>query len=296
MTIQHLKLCVSMNIPVIVLLTKVDHCPDHVFKETKQEISRILKSPGFGLRPFMVKADRDVDMVHDKMSSLVPVLPISCITGDGLNLLKSLLAKFPQRRRHAKKQLDKPFEFLVEEIFQVPGVGTVVSGFVTRGMWEKGEAIHIGPLKDQTVMKVVPKSAHVARTSVSKVWAGHRACFALPKLPRVRRMLLRKGMVATKRSFEPSKKFIADIYLTKGATVTIEVGKFNAALNILHMKQSAKVIDIQVGDAKKSIIRQGDSARVTFAFVNKPSYVRPGMRFIMRSGHVIGYGVVKAAL
>jgi GTPase len=107
-------------------------------------------------------------------------------------------------------------------------------------------------------------------------------------------MLLGKGMVAMKRSFEPSKKFIADIYLTKGTTVTVEAGKFHATLNILHAKQSAKVVNIQVGNTKQNIIRQGDSARVTFEFVKKPSFVRPGMRFILRSGHVIGYGVVKA--
>jgi GTPase len=294
MTLQHLKLCISMNIPVVILLTKMDRCPDQIFKETKQEIGRILKSSELGLHPFMIKVEEDVDMVQDKMASLTPILPVSCITGQGLDLLKGLLTKLPQRRKHAKKQLDKPFEFLIEEIFQVPGVGTVVSGFVSRGMWKKGKPIFIGPLKDGTVMKVVPKSAHVAKTSVGKVCAGHQACFALPKLPRIRRMLLGKGMVAMKRSFEPSKKFIADIYLTKGTTVTVEAGKFHATLNILHAKQSAKVVNIQVGNTKQNIIRQGDSARVTFEFVKKPSFVRPGMRFILRSGHVIGYGVVKA--
>jgi hypothetical protein len=40
----------------------------------------------------------------------------------------------------------------VEDIYQVPGVGTVLSGFVTRGEWKKGEPIHIGPLKNGTTV------------------------------------------------------------------------------------------------------------------------------------------------
>ncbi|KAL3898436.1 MAG: hypothetical protein SGARI_006672, partial [Bacillariaceae sp.] len=125
MTVQHLKLCISMNIPVIIVLTKTDRCTEHVFNETKKQLSQMLKSPEFGLRPFMIKAEKDVDMVRDKMASLVPILSVSCITGDGLKLLKALLVKLPQRRKNKKKQLDKPFEYLIEEIFQVPGVGTV---------------------------------------------------------------------------------------------------------------------------------------------------------------------------
>jgi GTPase len=285
-----------MKIPVIVLLTKIDRCPDHVFQETTRELVGMLKSRDMGQRPFLVKDKKDVEMVENKMTYLVPMFPISCITGHGLGLLRMLLTQLPQRRRHAKKHIDKPFEYLAEDIFQVRGVGTVISGFVNRGSWEKGEPIYLGPLKDGTVMQVVPKSTHVAQTNVDRAWAGHQVCFALPKLPQVRRKLLGKGMIAMKRSFSPCRKFVADIVLTKGATVTVQSGKFDATLHVLHMKQNAKVVDIQVDCKRQQVIRQGDTARVTFEFSHKLSYLRPGMRLILRIGHVIGYGVVKAAL
>jgi GTPase len=296
MTVQHLKLCINMNIPVVVLLTKTDQCPDQVFRDTKQTLVAILKSRGLGLCPFMVKNEKDVELVHSKMSSLAPIMAISCTDGTGLDLLRKLLTKLPQRRQHTKKQIDKPFEFLVEEIFQVRGIGTVVSGFVTRGTWEMGEPFFMGPLKDGSVIQVVPKSVHVAKTCVNKIWAGHQVCFALPKLSRARRRLLEKGMIAMKQPFTPSRKFLADIYLTKGSTMTVQSGKFETTVHILHMKQTAKVVEIRVNEQNKTVIRQGDTARVTFQFSHRPSFIRPGMRVILRCGHIIGYGVIRAPL
>ena len=178
MTVHHLKLCRNMGIPVIILLTKSDRTPQHVFQSTKQEISRILKShPDLGQqRPFVVKSKKDVDTIQHKLTNsteLVPIISVSCVTGEGMDVLQKLLANLPQRRRQATKQRSKPFECLIEEIYQVQGVGTVISGVVTRGEWKKGEALYIGPLKDGTIFKVVPKSTHVAQTFVDRVWAGH---------------------------------------------------------------------------------------------------------------------------
>ena len=38
MTMHHLKLCVAMNVPVIVILTKVDRAPSEVFQNTKRQV------------------------------------------------------------------------------------------------------------------------------------------------------------------------------------------------------------------------------------------------------------------
>lgn len=306
MTVHHLKLCRNMGIPVIILLTKSDRTPKHIFQSTKQEISRILKShPDLGQQlPFVVKTRKDVETVQHKLTNsavLVPMISISCVTGEGMDILQQLLANLPQRRRHAAKQRSKSFEYLVEEIYQVQGVGTVISGVVTRGEWKKGEALYIGPLKDgSTIFHAVPKSTHVAQTVVDRVWAGHSVCFAIPTPARGRRTLLfDKGMVAKIEPFQLSQEFVADVYLTKGHTVTIQKNRFTPTLHILHNKQTGKVVDISVRDPvhggaiSQTTIRQGDRALVTFRlFKNRSAFVRPGMRVILREGHVVGYGVV----
>jgi GTPase len=213
------------------------------------------------------------------------------------------LVNLPQRRHHATKQRTKPFEFLIEDIYhQVPGVGTVISGFVSRGEWNKGEALYIGPLKDGTIFKATPKSTHVAQSFVDRVWAGHSVCFAIPKPPKGRRLLLsKKGMVAMKELFQFSNEFVADIYLTKGQTVTIQKNRFAPTIQLLHNKVTGKVVNIVIRDTihggglskEAETIRQGDRATVTFqVHKHRPAFVRPGMRVILREGHVLGYGIV----
>mmetsp|Transcript_31390 Transcript_31390/g.52400 ORF Transcript_31390/g.52400 Transcript_31390/m.52400 type:complete len:253 (-) Transcript_31390:304-1062(-) len=179
MTLNHLQLCMHLNIPVIVVFTKSDRSSKHVFQDTKQEVVRKLKGKELGeKKPFMLKNLNDVKLVHNKLgSNLVPMLLTSCLNGEGLDLLRELLALLPQRRLHAKKQRDKSFEYLVEDIYQVPGVGTVLSGFVAHGEWKRGDPLYLGPLKDDSVTRLVPKSVHVAQTLVDTVWAGHSGTY-----------------------------------------------------------------------------------------------------------------------
>ena len=194
-----------------------------------------------------------------------------------------------------QKQRSKDFEFLVEDIYQVPGVGTVLSGFVSRGEWKKGETLYFGPLTDGSILETVPKSVHVSQTNVDNVWAGHTVCFAIPKPPRGKRMFLGKGMVATKKSLQLSHNFVAEMFLVKGKNVTIHRDKFEGTLHILNNKLAAVVKDIKGTDGiPTDVARQGERVVMTFRFTRGPTYVRPGMRIILRDGHVLGYGVVAA--
>ena len=102
MTMQHLKLCASMGIPVIVIMTKVDRCPSHVFRSTKQEIQRMLRHPDVGFKPYSVNSKNDIDTVKHKMKTLTPILKLSSVTGEGMDLLRQLLISLPRRRHHAE--------------------------------------------------------------------------------------------------------------------------------------------------------------------------------------------------
>lgn len=54
-------------------------------------------------------------------------------TGKGLELVRLFYNLLPQRHRWAEKQGDLA-EFVVDETFSVPGVGTVVAGTVKKGV------------------------------------------------------------------------------------------------------------------------------------------------------------------
>jgi len=244
MTMQHLTLTTSSGIPVIVIMTKIDACPGQVFRKTKQLTNALLRGPDVEKRPYTVRNERDIETVKEKMHTLVPVIEASCVTGEGLDLIRSLLRTLPRRRLHEKK-IARPFEFTVEDYFQVTGVGIIVSGFVNTGEWHHGDAFYIGPLKDGTFIKTTVKTVHVARTEVDHVWAGHDACFAL-SLTKTQRKLLngRTGIVALKIPVPPSTSFNADIFLMKGDPVTMINGRYQTMVHILHLRRTVRLTSI----------------------------------------------------
>jgi elongation factor 1-alpha len=322
MTVHHLNLCNLCGIPVIIVLTKLDSCPsEQVLRHTKKRIQDILRKDGMGKRAFTIHQDSDIEMVKDKLHALIPVIQISSVTGEGLDMLRKMLLTLPQRRKHYKAKSQRPFELLVDDLYNVPGVGLVVSGFVNAGHWRKGESVHVGPLKDGSYVKTSVKSVHVAQTLVDEVWAGHSACFAL-SLTKSQRSMLQSphkssGMVILKEPVPTCESFYAEICFTKGASVTMRKGQWQTTMNILHLKRTCRMVDFKVlnhpdhtGDAATAaavefhndenneneldmVLRPGQRAQVKFEFVHcRANYIRKGMRVMLRDGHVRGIGII----
>ena len=284
MTQHHLNLCCSFGIPVIVVFTKADHCPEHAFKTSKEEVLKLLRSPDIGKKPFAVRNEQDVATCMDKLHTLAPMIETSCVTGQGIDLLQKMLFSLPKRRRHENK-VNRPFEFLVEDIFNVPGVGAVVSGFVNAGELTVGSNAHVyvGPTDDGTFMKTVAKSAHIARINTSHVTSGQSACLAF-SLNKEMRKKLRRGMVVLQESPTSTREFDAEICVIKGEGTTIR-RSYQAYVHILNVRQSAFARDIEIvnhnavglppshaateeGDG--IVLRPGSRAKVRFEFAKRP--------------------------
>lgn len=308
MTHHHLNLCVSFGIQVIIVFTKIDGCPDHAFKTSKSEVTKLLKAPDIGKMPFEIKSEQDIEKVMGKMNTLAPMITTSCVTGQGIDLLQKMLFALPKRRKHEKKA-ERPFEFLVEDIFNVPGVGSVVSGFVNAGQLSVGANAHVyvGPTDDGTFIKTIAKSAHIARICTNHVTSGQSACLALA-LGKDLRKKLRRGMVVLKESPSSTKEFEAEICVLKGVGTTIRKS-YQAYVHILNVRQSAYARKIEIvkavpgipsshtsqyGEENEVVLRPGSRAKVRFEFAQRPEYIRPGMRMLFRDGRVRGVGLVTA--
>jgi len=46
MTKEHLGIVLALRVPVFLVVTKIDMCPENILKETMQQIKKVLKSPG----------------------------------------------------------------------------------------------------------------------------------------------------------------------------------------------------------------------------------------------------------
>jgi elongation factor 1-alpha len=308
MTQQHLNLCCSFGIPVIVIFTKIDGCPEHAFETCKKEVTAMLRSPEVGRRPYVVRNEDDVATVMDKLHTLAPMIETSCVTGSGVDLLQKMLFALPKRRRHENKA-NRKFEFLVEDIFNVPGVGAVVSGFVNAGELTVGSNcnVFVGPTDDGTFMKTVAKSAQIARINTTHITSGQSACLAFA-LNKELRKKLRRGMVVLKENPTSTLQFDAEICVLKGEGTTIR-RSYQAYVHILNVRQScfARSIEIvnhnAVGlppshsaghdeEGEGLVLRPGSRAKVRFEFAKRPEYIRPGMRMLFRDGRVRGVGII----
>lgn len=308
MTQHHLNLCCSFGIPVIVIFTKTDGCPEHAMKTSKEEVMKLLRSPEVGKKPFAVRNEQDVSTCMGKLHTLAPMIDTSCVTGKGIDLLQKMLFSLPKRRRHEKKAC-RPFEFLVEDIFNVPGVGAVVSGFVNAGELFVGGNSHVfvGPTDDGTFLKTVAKSAHIARINTTRITSGQNACIAFA-LNKDLRKKLRRGMVVLKDSPSSTREFDAEICVLKGEGTTIR-RSYQAYVHILNVRQSAFARNIEIvnhnavglppshsafkdDDDCGIVLRPGSRAKVRFEFAQRPEYIRPGMRMLFRDGRVRGVGII----
>lgn len=191
MSKEHLGIALANNVPVIVVITKIDICPPQILEQTITQIKRILKSPGARKIPIFIKNREECINTATQFLSqrICPIFQVSNVTGENLDLVREFLNILPH---HGHYDADAPFEFHVNDTFSVPFVGTVVSGVVKSGVVHAGDPVLIGPDSLGQFTATTIRSIERKRIPVPAASAGQSATFALK---RVRRRDVRKGMV-----------------------------------------------------------------------------------------------------
>ena len=191
MSKEHLGIALALNVPVMVVITKIDICPPQILEQTIKQITGILKSPGARKIPIFIKNREECINTATQFVSkrICPIFQVSNVTGESLDLVRAFLNILPH---HGHYDADAPFEFHVNDTFSVPFVGTVVSGVIKSGVIHAGDTVLVGPdsLGQFTTTNI--RSIERKRISVPAASAGQSASFALK---RVRRRDVRKGMV-----------------------------------------------------------------------------------------------------
>ena len=60
MTKEHVGMAIALNVPLFVVVTKVDLCPEPVMRETMKQLHRLLKLPGARKQPYVVKSNDEL--------------------------------------------------------------------------------------------------------------------------------------------------------------------------------------------------------------------------------------------
>lgn len=286
MSKEHLGIALASNLPVMVVITKIDICPPQILEQTITQITRILKSPGARKIPIFIKnREETVNTASQFVSQRIcPVFQVSNVTGECLDLVRIFLNILPH---HGHYDPEAPFEFHINDTFSVPFVGTVVSGVVKSGVIHAGDSVLIGPDSLGQFQNTNIRSIERKRIPVPVCTAGQSASFALK---RIRRKDVRKGMVVLPKVDTPPKvyrEFVAEVLILSHAT-TIRP-RYQAMLHVGPVSQTCAIIDID-----REFIRTGDRATVAFRFVQRPEYLAVGDRILFREGRTKGLGFVKS--
>lgn len=145
-----------------------------------------------------------LEMVQDEISEFVegsfledaPILPVSSITGEGIEDVKKMLDDFV--REQVFQEVFGPFRLPVDRIFAMKGFGAVVTGTSISGRAVLGEDMRIYPGKELAKIRGI----QVHSNAVEEVEAGHRTAI---NLQGVDTQSVSRGMVvATPGSLEPN--------------------------------------------------------------------------------------------
>lgn len=112
---------------------------------------------------------------------IAPIFQVSCVTGENLDLLYKFLNTVPPlHSSHSQESLEQQLaEFHVDELFNVPEVGTVVGGILTRGVAQVGDRVLVGPSETGEFCETKVATIRRNRTPCTLVRAGQTATVTL---------------------------------------------------------------------------------------------------------------------
>eukprot|EP00475_Leptophrys_vorax_P023140 TRINITY_DN3155_c0_g2_i1.p2 TRINITY_DN3155_c0_g2~~TRINITY_DN3155_c0_g2_i1.p2 ORF type:complete len:487 (+),score=124.70 TRINITY_DN3155_c0_g2_i1:114-1574(+) len=302
MTKEHLGVAIALEIPLFVVITKVDLAPENVLKKTLKDLFKILRHPQCAKMPILVKKPADMDTCFTNSNGVLenritPVFAVSATKGTNMDLLRTFVSRL--RASKIEKSLkggdsskddvkEDSAVMQIDDTFSVAGVGVVVSGVLRYGTFKVNEQVFLGPFSDGTFKSVVVRGLHVKRTPVQEVHAGVSCAVAI-RGKGIRREAIRRGMVLAHESLNPKPiyGFQAQVLILHHPT-TIK----NCYQCVIHCgctRQAAK-LDID----ETTALRTGDKATVNFEFLYYPEWVEVGDTIIFREGSTKGVGKIVA--
>jgi elongation factor 1-alpha len=275
----------AMDLPVIVTITKIDMMNDENVNLVQKKIFELLKL--VGRIPFMVRSKEDAEFVAENMNQhLVPIIRVSSITGEGLELLDDLFLnlEIPSEGRDYKK----PFMMYIDKIYSVIGVGTVVSGTIRQGKVKKGDKLLLGPIGSGRFVEVGAKSIEMHHYKKDYAEAGEVVGISIKG---VNIDDIKRGMILCDIDYdmESVREFEADVTILVHPT-TIKKG-YEC---ITHIETVSETTTFEPLD--KEYMSAGDTGNVRMRFKYRPYCIKEGQKLVFREGRSKGVGSVTKIL
>ena len=185
------------------------------------------------------------------------------------------------------REVDKPFLMCVEDVFNIEGRGTVVTGRVERGVLKKMEEVEIVGLKDTA--KTVATDIEMFRKLLDSASAGDNVGVLLRG---TKKDDVERGMVLAKPgSIKPHTKFKAEVYVLSKDEGGRHTPFFTNYRPQFYFRTSDVTGTLTLPTGVEMVM-PGDNVSVDIE-MQKPVAMEKGQRFAIREGgRTIGAGRV----
>ncbi|MDR2363390.1 MAG: elongation factor Tu [Spirochaetaceae bacterium] len=270
-TREHIILARQVGVPsMIVFLNKIDLVDDPELLElVEEEIKDVLTANGFPgneipiIKGSAFKAMEDLNKGDDTEDT-------KCIQ----ELLDAMDSYFPDPVRDA----DKPFLMPIEDVFTIPGRGTVVTGKVDRGILKAMDPVEIVGIKP--TQQTVATSLEMFNKTLDDVQAGENVGVLLRGIDK--KQVERGQVLAKPGSITPHLKFKGQIYCLSKE----EGGRHSPFFTGYRPQFYFRTTDI-TGTVKlpegKEMVMPGDNTEIIGELIH-PIAMEKGLRFAIREG------------
>jgi elongation factor Tu len=274
-TREHILLARQVGVPaVVVFLNKVDLVDDKELLDLVEMEIRDL------LNKYQFPGDT-TPVVRGSATAALEAKP------EGEKAIQELMDAIDAHIPLPTREVDKPFLMCIEDVFNIEGRGTVVTGRVERGELNKMSEVEIVGLKD--TRKTTATDIEMFRKLLDKASAGDNVGVLLRG---TKKDEVERGMVLAKPgSITPHTKFKAEVYVLSKE----EGGRHTPFFNKYRPQFYFRTSDVTGSctlPAGVEMVMPGDNVGVEIELI-APVAMEKGQRFAIREGgRTIGAGRV----
>jgi elongation factor 1-alpha len=276
-TKEHLGLLIATELPVIVCITKTDMVEEERVEEVERNIEQLLRQAN--RTPLLVNRHGVESAVDEISPEVVPILRTSAVTMEGFDDLNYMMKELEPRETGSSG-----CQMYIDKVYNIDGVGPVVSGTVQSGVIETGDEIIIGPLRNGEFREVKARSIEIHYYGVDKAKEGQIASIAVSDVDIEE---VERGMVLLPSDSEPSstKRFEAEVMVLNHPTKITEGYE-----PVIHLETISETAVISPNENQ---MMAGDKGLAEFEFKFSEHYVEEGQKFVFREGKSKGVGKIK---
>ncbi|BCS83447.1 putative GTP-binding translation elongation/initiation factor [Cotonvirus japonicus] len=314
-TMEHLTLLIANRLPFIIIVTKIDICPENVIVDLKKKLDCIANRSKEKKKVLYFEEEEQeidgsylkeshkilIDAFQNRKTFIMPVIMVSNKTGHNINFVRELITSIKSKSYLERKGLIKPVInkktenyptiMYIDSTFSVPGIGIVLSGTVKYGNIKLGQKMFLGPI-NHTYLKITVKSIHnCISENVDIIERNESGSIGirLESKGSYSKEMFAKGQIVTS-DFDFAMKNTC-------YTINCKISIFNNPSTILegyqsiiHSKTVRQPARFKVNDGQ--VLRSNSVTELDIKFISRPEFVLPGTLFMFRDGRTKGMGLI----